>query len=163
MGPVSCGSFGVTPVMIGLHRIGVVGLDKALQQVDQAGLEGREAELARLMEILAADNYIPESQREAFRTAIRRELLRHRGEDFSDFFSPAEVIVRGDPGEERDRFVAMLESVFADFELRPVVTFAPAPRDGPGPELAIGDHAIVSGAVSRDRFKRAVRTSLSDW
>jgi hypothetical protein len=149
--------------MVGLHQVGVVGLQRALDAVDAAGLGDREPVVDLLMESLAADNYVPVRQLEEFRTAMWREYLRFKGEDFSEFFSEVTVTVRGVPGEERDRFVELAASVLGDFELRPVFEFAPPPADGLQPQLAIGDHTVVEGLRTREHFKSAVRRSLSDW
>jgi hypothetical protein len=153
----------VSQVLVGLHRVGIVGLGDALKEVDQEGLEDREAIVAAVVERLRSENYIPDAQLEEYRTAIWREYLRMRGEDFSEFLSPVEVIVRGDPGPERDRFEELVRSVLASFELRPVVAFEPADASGPNPQLAVDDDTIVRGVPGRERLKRAVRQRLSDW
>lgn len=160
---MGCGSYAVAQVMVGLHRVGVVGLRQALVAVDELALAECDAILDALMALLGDDNYIPERQVEAFRVALWREYLRHRGEDFSAFFSEVEVMVRGEPGEERDLFVETVVSIFGEFELRPVFTFAPAVTGEANPQLAIGDDAIVRGFPSRRAFKAAVRASFSDW
>jgi len=90
-------------------------------------------------------------------------VLRHRGEDFTDFYSEVEVVVRGEAGAERDRFVEVLAEVFADFELRPVFTFEPAADDGVQPVLVAEDNTIVRGLQTRANLKSAVRKSFSDW
>jgi hypothetical protein len=140
-----------------------VGLQAAFGKADGSGLVGREALQDFLVRHLAADNYIPESQLEAFRGAIWREYLRHRGEDFSPYYSEIEVIVRGGAGRRRDEFVRVLRSVLGDFELNPVVTFAPAVARGSDIELVINDEVLVRGPHSRRSFKEAVRRSISDW
>jgi hypothetical protein len=160
---MGCGSYGVTQVLVGLHRVGVVGLRKALLQAQDSGLADREAILDRLIETLTADNYFPKGQTAALRTALWREYLRYLGEDFREFFSEVRVTVRGEPGERRDQFVEMAESVFADFELKPIADFAEESKTGSDPELLIGDQRVVHGLLSRDKFKSAVRKNLSDW
>ena len=99
------GSFGVTPILVGLNRVGIVGLGDALKQIDAEGLTEREAIVDRLIETLSPDNYLPESQREAFRIALWREYLRFKGRDLRPFYSEIDVTVRSEPGDERDRFV----------------------------------------------------------
>lgn len=162
-GIVGCRSFGVGTILVGLHRVGIVGFKDALKQIDESGLTDREAIVDHLIETLAADNYIPDPQLEAFRTAIWREYLRHKGEDFSEFFSAVDVTVRGDHDDERDRFVKMLRSVLGDFELTPTIRFAPPGQAGPNPQLVIDDEIIIRGPQSRHDFKTAIRKSISDW
>jgi hypothetical protein len=117
----------------------------------------------QLMAALAADNYVPESQLEAYRIAMWREHLRFKGRDFREFYSEVTVMVRGAAGEDRDRFVELASSVFGDFELRPAFEFDSSIGDGPQPQLAIGEHTVVAGLRSRPHFKIALRQSLSDW
>ena len=63
---VTCENWGVTPVLIGLHRVGLVGLGEALNRADASGLSGdREAIVDLLIKVLSADNYLPPSQRDA--------------------------------------------------------------------------------------------------
>ena len=158
------GSFGVTPILVGLNRVGIVGLGDALKQVDAAGLSEREAIVDRLIETLSADNYLPETQREAVRVALWREYLRLKGGDLRPFYSEIDVTVHSEPGEERDRFVETMESVLGDFELKPVVRFAPKKAKEPSPQLVIGEETILRGTPpSRRGFERAVRKSISDW
>ena len=97
------GSFGVTPVLVGLNRIGIVGLPDALKKAKASGLTDRERVVDLLFETLTAHNYVPEGQQEDFRTALWREYLRHAGEDPSEFYSEIEVTVRGQADPERDR------------------------------------------------------------
>jgi hypothetical protein len=149
--------------MVGLHRVGVVGLGRALEAVDDAGLTEREAIVDLLMDALASDNYVPASQLEAYRTAMWREYLRFKGRDFREFYSEVTVTIRGEPGEDRERFVELTRSALGDFELAPTIEFDSETGEGPEPQLAIGDHTLVAGLRGRDRFKAAVRQSLSDW
>jgi len=160
---VKCGNWGVTPVLIGLQRVGLVGMRGALATVDASGLSDREAIVDLLVQTLAADNYLPERQHDALRVALWREYLRHRGRDFSQFLSEVEVTVCGEPGSDLDRFLEMTTSVLAEIELKPIITLAPTAGAGPGPQLFAGEHLIVQGMPSRRTFTTAVRKSLSDW
>ncbi len=155
--------YSVTQVLVGLHRIGVVGLHEGLRKAEEEGLEGRDSIVDRVMEHLGRRNYIPDGLVAPYRVAVWREYLRSRGEDFSEFYSEVQVTVRGEPGEERDQFVELLVSVLAEFELKPIVTVAPAVEGGPSPQLGIGEDTIVSGMPSRQRLKLAIRQSISDW
>lgn len=158
-----CSSVAITQVLVGLHRVGIVGLHAALVEAEQSGLRSREEIVEVLRERLARDNYIPERQRDEYDVALWREYLRHRGENFRDFLSRVQVTARGEPGEERDRLVAMAETVFATFELKPEFEFEPCPPGESGVRLLIGEHEIVEGCPPADRFTAAVRRSLSDW
>ena len=160
---MGCKGFGVHTTMVGLHRVGLVGLDDALKKADASGLDEREAIVDLLVETLQADNYLPASQADEFRTAMWREYLRHRGEDCSEFFSEIEVTVRGEPGQERDRFMETFGDVIAEFELNPVVTFHPPGEPDPNPQLVIHGEVVVRGSPSRQSFKIALRKSVSDW
>jgi len=160
---MKCRDYSVTQILVGLHRVGVVGLRDALKLVEASGLDDREQLVDLMVGELAGDNYIPDGQVEAFRVALWRELLRHRGEDFSPFFEPVAVTVRGRPGEERDRFAELVRSVLAAFELRAEVTFEDHPGDGPSPQLLIGGEIVARGPHDRRRLEGAVRRSLTDW
>ena len=158
-----CGSYAVSQVLVGLHRVGLVGLRQACAKVVAAELTEREEIVGVLLSVLAADNYIPDSQREDYRTALWREYLRSVGEDFSDFFSEIEVTLRGEAGEDRDRLSALCASVLAEFELRPVVELDAADHEGPNPQLVIGDTVVARGLPTRKVLKAIIRQRLSDW
>ena len=158
-----CGSYAVSQVLVGLHRVGFVGLRQACAKVVAAGLTERDEIVEVLLAELAADNYIPEGQQDDYRTALWREYLRSIGEDFSEFFSEIEVTLRGEAGSDRDRLAGLSASVLADFELRPLVDFEVADDEGPSPQLVIGDSVVASGLPSRKVLKAIIRQRLSDW
>ena len=158
-----CGSYAVSQVLVGLHRVGLVGLRQACAKVVAAELTDREEIVDVLLSELAADNFIPDSQRGDYRVALWREYLRSVGEDFSEFFSEVEVTLRGEEGDDRDRLAALCASVFADFELRPVVEFEAADDDGPNSQLVIGDAVVARGLPTRKVLKAIIRQRLSDW
>jgi hypothetical protein len=158
----------VMTILIGLHQIGIVGLHDALK----AELDGgsgvdpgaREAIVDRVIARVAEDNYLPESQREALRIAIWREYLRLAGEDLRPYFSEVEVRVRAADDDRRERFVETLTGVFAEFELRPVITDAEPESPDAEPELLLDDdEVVVRGLVGHEAMKRAVRRRISDW
>jgi hypothetical protein len=156
--------YSVVQVLVGLDRIGIVGLSEAFQNAEDSGLQDREAILDVMIEHLSKRNYMPETRIEAYRKAIWREYLRRRGEDFSDFFLEIEVIIRGEVGEARDRFLELITSVLADFALRPVIVeYAPVSTESPNPQLEIGGETIARGITNRSALKKAVHQSLSDW
>ena len=150
----------VTPIRVGLDQVGIVGLHDALKKVDDLGPDHRQVVVDRLMESLRPRNYIPDGQEDAYRTALWREFLRHRGLDFSPWYSELQVTVRGAPGEERDRFVELVTAVLGTHELRPVFAFI---ESGGDPELVIRDEIVASGSQNRASLDRAVRRTLSHW
>jgi len=150
----------VSPIRVGLDQIGIVGLHDALKGTDDLDPADHEAVVDRMMEELGPRNYIPESQVDAYRAAFWREFLRHRGLDFSAWYSEVPVTVRARPGEERDRFASLVSVVLAAHELRPAFTFA---EGGTEPELVIGDEVVARGPQNRASLERAVRRTFSHW
>jgi hypothetical protein len=147
--------------MVGLFRVGVVGLKDALIKVEQAGLSEREPIVDLLVESLAGDNYIPESQQDAYRIALWREYLRARGDDISDLFSEIDVTVRAEPGEERDELEVALRQVLAELELKPVMAYELPEREGQ--QILIRDEMVAEGRQTRQSLQTAVRRSVGDW
>ena len=113
-----------------------------------------------MMESLSELNYIPDSHEEEYRRAVWREYLRSRGEDYREFLSEIQVVVRG---EAREDFVADLEAVFAEHDLKPVVSPEPAEPGAPSPELVIDGETVIAGPTSRQRLRRAIQKQISDW
>lgn len=160
---MGCGDYAVQQVLIGLHRVGIVGLRQACSKVADADLDDREAIVDALLDELRADNYVVDEQLEDYRTALWREYLRFRGLDFSAHFSVLEVVVRGETGEDRDRLVELCRSVLAEFELQPELELQATADDDPRPELLIGDTTVVRGLPSGKELKTTIRRRLSDW
>jgi len=152
-----------TQILVGLKRVGIVGLQEALQTADEAGVRDRDALVTRIMETLRPQNYIPEQRIEAYRTALWREYLRHKGLDFSAFHSEIPVTVRGAAGKERDRFVAVVVAVLARLELRPVVTFVDEGLGQPHLELLIRGEAVARSSQDTRSIERLIRRSVSHW
>lgn len=153
----------VTDVLVGMNRVGLVGLRDALREVDEAGLTERESIVDFLLDSLAADNFVADRRDDLYRTMLWREYLRYKGRDFNDFFSEVAVTVRGEPGEERDRFVEMMTSILGELELKPSIAFAAADSGGLNPQIVINDETIVRGFPLRDRFKAAIVKTTSHW
>jgi hypothetical protein len=160
---MGCSDFGVTQVLVGLHRVGIVGLGQALREVELSATEDRDVIVDLLLDRLSVDNYIPNHQLDDYKQALWREYLRLKGEDFSQFLSSIEVTVRGESGPARDRFLSQLESVFSEFELKPEFVFEHVQNEKPDLQLVIGDQLIVHGTTSTERIKTAVRKSFSEW
>lgn len=150
-------------ILVGTHLVTLVGLRDALRETASRKLGDRETVVDFLMEVLSAENYVPDHQVELYRVALWREYLRFQGEDFSAFLSEIPVTVRGKPGEPRERFVESVGSVLAELELRPVISYSPPEGQGPSPQLVIDDQLIVAGLLSRAEIKAAVDKSLSGW
>ena len=158
-----CGNYAVSQVLVGLHRVGIIGLRQACDKVASSGLEDREEIVDALLAELEAENYVNEGFLELYRTALWREYLRWQGHNIDEYFSSLQVTVRGRPGEERDQLVNLCRSVLADFELRPEIEFEPVVDDDSEVELEIGDTTVTRGIPSRKALKRNVRRRLSDW
>jgi hypothetical protein len=155
-----CEDKSISPIRVGLNQVGVVGLPDALKETDGLDPDDREGAVERMMGQLAPRNYIPDHQAGAYRTALWREFRRHRGLDFSAWYSEVPVTVRGAPGEERDRFQALVTEALASHELRPDFTFE---AGGPSPELVIRGEAVARGSQNRASLERAIRRTFSHW
>ena len=158
-----CKDHSVRQILIGLHRVGIVGLADAIKGAEASDLRDRESIVELILAMLRPDNYIPEQQLGDYRRALWREFLRHSGEDLSDFYTEIPVIIRGDPGEDRDRFLELTRAAMARFELQPVVELAPPGDEGPNPQLVIGGEVVARGPQTPRALENAVRRSLSDW
>lgn len=154
---------GSDQVLVGTDRIKLTGLRETLKKIRSSGLTDPDAVVDRVMEELGGENYIPPGREPLYRTAVWREYLRLLGEDYSAFLSEMPVTVQADPGEERDRFETLLVSVFAEFELKPVVTHTTAPEGGPQPRLIVRDEVVAEGDLRREELKAAVSRSISGW
>lgn len=155
--------YSVTQVLIGTQRIGLVGLRACLHLIDDSALEDREAIVEQMMEELSASNFIPDARVKEYRTAVWREYLRHRSEDFSEFYSEIPVIIRGGTDEKRDRLERMTVAALADHELRPSMTIEPAVEEVSELVLEINGEEVVRGLPTLNGLRKAVRHRLSDW
>jgi hypothetical protein len=93
---------------------------------------------------------------------VGREYLRHRGEDFSQFFSEIPVVIRGGSDDERGRLARMITVALAEHELRPVLTLETAAEENAGLVLEISGQEVVRGSPTLTGLKKAVRQRLSD-
>jgi hypothetical protein len=158
------GCFGhVERVLVGLHRVGLVGLRDALATVAAEGVIEREAVVDRLLGILAADNYLPEPPSPDLRLALWREFERFRGRPVAHLYPEVDVELRGPRGPRGDRLVALLTDVLAEFELRPSVHWTPPAPDQRDLVLVARDEVVTEGLPSRVRLKAALRKIVSDW
>jgi hypothetical protein len=150
-------------MLVNLRRVGIQGLRAALAKADASGLGEREAILDFLVAELKPRNYIPESVIDHYRDALWREWMRHRGEDLRPFHSPLPVVVRGEVGEARDRFVETLGAVLGEFELRPEVAHEPPAEGEKHPALLIEGDPVIAGTPSHREMKKAIHARISDW
>ena len=146
--------YSVTQVLIGTHRVGLVGLQGCLQAAEKSGLEDREAIIDLMMEELSASNFIHDARIEEYRTAVWREYLRHLGEDFSEFYSEIPVVIRGGTDENRDRLARMTAA-------------APTHATRKIPRLSAAEprrstHAGTAPQMSRPWEKLCVPTTAAD-
>jgi hypothetical protein len=160
---MGCGEYAVNQVLVGLHRVGIIGLQKACDAVASSGLNDREEIVDALLHELKAENFVTAGILDEYRTALWREYLRRQGRDFSEFFSSLRVTVRGRPGEARDELVGLCRSVLADFELQPELDLDSTVAGDDEPELVIGDATVARGIPTRKALKGNIRRRLSDW
>ena len=153
----------VTQVLVGLRRIGIVGLRESLKEVEASGVTEREAVVGVMMGALSQINYIPAHVEDEYRHALWREYRRHLGEDIRDLYSEIEVVVRGEQGEELDRFLRALRLAFGEHELKPEVTMEPPDPAGHNPQMLIDGEIILAGATREREVEKAVRAQISDW
>ena len=132
---MGCGNYALNQVLVGLHRVGIIGLRRACDAVASLGLKDREEIVDALLRELEAENFVSAGILEDYRTALWREYLRRQNRDFSEFFSSLRVTVRGRPGEARDELVSLCRSVLADFELQPDLNLDSTVADEDDPEL----------------------------
>lgn len=152
-----------TKILVGLQRIGIIGLYEAFEEVVAAGLLDREAIASRLAEIVARENYVPPEIAAAYRRAVLREFVRYKGESIHELYSELEILVCGVPGEVRDRFVDTLRSVLSEFELTPIVRFASPDSEGPHPKLLIDDETVLAGDLPDHAMRPLIKARLSHW
>lgn len=153
----------VSHILVGLNRIGLVGLRKAIEAVDAAGLTERDDVVATMMDELAGGNYISAASIDLYRQALWREYLRHRGEDIRHLYSAIDVVVRARPGPDLDRLCEVLVEVFARHELRPITTIEPPSEDGPHPQVLIDDEIVAAGTTDPDRLAQRIGKQISHW
>jgi len=156
-------SYTVTQVLIGTHRVGIVGLRSCLRAIDDSGLEDREAIVDFMIEALGASNFIPDSRLEEYRIAVLREYLRHRGEDFSEFYSEIPVVLRGGSDNERGQLARMITVVLAEHELRPTLAVEVGHEEDAELVLEINGEEVTRRMPTLNGLKTAVRHRLSDW
>ena len=153
----------VTQILIGLRRLGIVGLRGSLKQVDAAGVTEREEVVDLMLGTLSRLNYIPPHVEDDYRQALWREYMRRLGEDIRDLYSEIEVVVRGEQGDEMDRFLRALRLAFGEHELKPAVAMEPPDPRGQNPQMLIDGELILAGATREREVDKAVRAQISDW
>jgi hypothetical protein len=157
------GMASVTQVLVGLRRIGIVGLRESLKAVEAAGATERDEVVDVMLETLSGLNYIPSHVQGDYREALWREYKRHRGEDIRDLYSEIEIVVRGEPGADLDRFLRALRNSFGEHELKPAVTIEEPDPSGRNPQMLIDGEVVLAGTARERDVERAVRAQISDW
>jgi hypothetical protein len=153
----------VTQVLVGLRRIGIVGLRESLKGVEASSATEREEVIDLMLGTLSQLNYIPSHVEDDYRKTLWREYMRHCGEDIRDLYSEIQVVVRGQHGDELDRFLRSLRIVFGEHELKPAVTMEAPDPSGQNPQLLIEGEIVLAGATREREVDRAVRAQISDW
>ena len=153
----------VTQVLVGLRRIGIVGLRESLKEVEASGATDRHKVVDLMLSTLSRLNYIPPHVEDDYRKALWREYMRHRGEDIRDLYSEIEVVVRGEAGAELDRFLRALRLAFNEHELTPAVTMEAPDLEGRNPQMLIDGEIVLAGATREREVEKAVRAQISDW
>ena len=153
----------VTQILVGLRRIGIVGLTESLKAVDVAGVTERDEVVDLMLGTLSRINYIPSHVEDDYRNALWREYMRHRGEDIRDLYSEIEVVVRGEPGEGLDRLLRALRIAFGEHELKPAVAMEPPDPAGRNPQMLIDGEIVLAGTSREREVEKAVRAQISDW
>jgi len=91
----------VTQITVKGTKVGLVGLKQALEKVSSEDHVG-DAELgARLVELVAANNYIAEAVRDDYSEALLREYKRFKGMDIPEETCVMEIKVFGMSGCQR--------------------------------------------------------------
>ncbi len=153
----------VTQILVGLRRIGIVGLTESLKEVTTSGVTEREAVVDLMLDTLSQINYIPPHAEDDYRHALWREHMRHRGEDIRELFSEIDVVVRGEPDDDLDRFLRALRLAFGEHELKPAVTMEPPDPAGRNPQMLSDGEIVLAGAIRDREVEKAVRAQISDW
>jgi hypothetical protein len=153
----------VSQVLIGLDRIGLLGLDEALKRADESGLGGRDELISFLMEDLSRRNFIPPASENEYRKAVWREYLRHHGEDIRHLYSEIEVVVGAEAGEERDRIVGAVKAVLNEHELEPSFRYESPGLEGASPTISIAGQVVLRGARSESAIRKAIKARMDDW
>ena len=96
------------------------------------------------------------------RPALWREVLRHRAEDFSEFYSPVTVQFSEHPGKDLGAYRQLIQSVFEEFEMR-VDIEVEQDAQLTIPRLAADGELICEGVLANRDLKMAVRRSFSGW
>ena len=150
-------------VLVGLHRIGIVGLREAFEQARDSGLEDRQALVELMMTALSGHNFVPDTLREAFPEAVWREYVRQQGGDIRDLLSLIPVTIAGEPGDAAEALARDLTRVLAEFELRPEITWEPPAPGLRGFAISIADRPITTGRPGFGQLRHAVQRQISDW
>jgi hypothetical protein len=148
-------------MLVGRHRIGLVGLRRILGDAEASGAAEMDALVEHVLERLAEGNYVPDTRRDDYRLAIRREILARRGEDVRELLPSVEIVLRLGSDRARDEMIDAIEGVLERHDMRPVFTAEEPPEDGP--EILADGELLVKKPASRRVVEQAVRRRISGW
>ena len=150
-------------ILVGLERIGIVGLEEAFAIAEEMEGAPRETVIDRMIDALERQNYVPASAVDQYRTALWREHLRRRGEDIREFYSEIDVVVETGSPDEADTFAEHLAGAFAKHELKPRVSEQEPAEEARTPRLLIHGELVIEGTTDPRRLATAIGRQISDW
>jgi len=154
----------VTQIMVGGHRVGIIGLKTVLETVAKEFVDRTESEIqAALMERLGKSNYIVPSAQAAYETAFFREYKKFIGEPLpEESGGQLQIKVLGPGCPECDRLERDLMTVMTELNLpadldhvRDVKEIACYGVMG-NPALVINGKVVAAGRVPS-------KNQLRDW
>ncbi len=160
----------VAGIMIGKNRVGIVGLDAALEKVRLLGMQDRSELEAALLSLVGESNYIAPSAEDEYKKALFREYRRHLGDqddnEEEDAGKAVEVLVLG-PGcarceELTQRVYAALAEDGIAADVRHVKGLNEIAEYGlvQTPALVVNGKILNMGTVpSKDEIKTMLRSA----
>ena len=82
-------------VLVGLDRIGLLGLEQVFEEAEKSDQTGREELVSLMMEALSRRNYVPSASQDAYRQALWREYERV-AEKYPQSFAQRQIVEAGD-------------------------------------------------------------------
>jgi len=106
-------------VKIDQHRIGIIGLKQAIEQLAETHSEKTDNEVqVALFECLSKKNYIPEPARESYGKAFVREFRKHLGQPYDEAaIDGLEIKVLGPGCAQCDRLEREIMQVLNEINL----------------------------------------------
>lgn len=145
----------VRQIMVGGAKVGLVGLDRILEQVRAESLDSHGVIAERLLELVRQGNYVAPSKVEDYKLALLAEFRRFRGEEIPSEPGVLEIRVLGQGCPRCDQLmnevVAVLAALGLNADLEHVRDPQEIARIGPvvTPALMINGKIVASGRVPR--------------